>query len=219
MNTPRQLTCREVGARGAFGPSVVGSLSRLSDEAATDATGPLSAITALTNPASDLVRFAAKALRQVTTREHDKPYRRAVAATRRGSTSSVLLKALRELLEPAGVRLTFGSGVQNSGGDVGADSGVLRRDAVADLMEDSAQKRGALRGSLTGTPLTSFQRLIGTLSGLLGRSARRTSMPRRSSTRSSIPIIPPQQILIPAPRTCASVSTRSCRVCVVIILP
>lgn len=57
----------------------------LSEEAATDATGPPSAITALTNPASDLVRFAAKALRQVTSRERDKPYRRAVAATRRGS--------------------------------------------------------------------------------------------------------------------------------------
>ncbi|SFQ35466.1 hypothetical protein SAMN05216330_1319 [Bradyrhizobium sp. Ghvi] len=57
----------------------------LSDEAATDATGPPSATTALTKPASDLVRFAAKALRQVTNRERDKPYRRAVAATRRGA--------------------------------------------------------------------------------------------------------------------------------------
>ncbi|MGY3396227.1 hypothetical protein ACVWW6_008818 [Bradyrhizobium sp. USDA 3311] len=57
----------------------------LSDEAATDATGPSSATTALTKPASDLVRSAAKALRQVTSRERDKPYRRAVAATSRGS--------------------------------------------------------------------------------------------------------------------------------------
>ncbi|MGY3116100.1 hypothetical protein ACVWXQ_000035 [Bradyrhizobium sp. S3.14.4] len=44
-----------------------------------------SATTALTKPASDLVRFAAKAFRQVTSRERDKPSRRAVAATRRGS--------------------------------------------------------------------------------------------------------------------------------------
>lgn len=72
----------------------------LSDEAATDATGPPSAITALTNPASDLVRFAAKALRQVTSRERDKPYRSAVAATRRGSDR--LSKTIRAfLLRPA----------------------------------------------------------------------------------------------------------------------
>lgn len=50
-----------------------------------DATGSLSATTALTKTASDLVRFAAKALRQVTRRERDRPYRRAVATTRRGS--------------------------------------------------------------------------------------------------------------------------------------
>ncbi len=57
----------------------------LSDDAATDAAGTPSATTALTKPASDLVPVAAKALRQVTNRERDKPYRRAVAATRRGS--------------------------------------------------------------------------------------------------------------------------------------
>lgn len=39
----------------------------------------------MTKPSSDLIRVAAKALRQVTNRERDKPYRRAVAATRRGS--------------------------------------------------------------------------------------------------------------------------------------
>ncbi|MGY3146499.1 hypothetical protein ACVWYQ_003498 [Bradyrhizobium sp. USDA 3397] len=57
----------------------------LSDDADTDATGPSSATTALTKPASDLLRFFARALRQVTSRERDRPYRRAVAATRRGS--------------------------------------------------------------------------------------------------------------------------------------
>lgn len=39
------------------------------------------------------VRIAAKALPQVTNRERDKPYRRAVAATRRGSDS--LSKTIR----------------------------------------------------------------------------------------------------------------------------
>ena len=57
----------------------------LRDGTAGDATGSSSATTALTKAVSDLVRFAAKALRQVTSRERDKPYRRAVAATRRGS--------------------------------------------------------------------------------------------------------------------------------------
>jgi hypothetical protein len=57
----------------------------LSDKAAPEVTGPHSATTALAKPASDLLRSAAKALRQVTSRERDKPYRRAVAPARRGS--------------------------------------------------------------------------------------------------------------------------------------
>jgi hypothetical protein len=47
----------------------------------------------LTKPASDLARFATKPLRQVTSRERDRPYRRAVAATRRGS--DMLSKTIR----------------------------------------------------------------------------------------------------------------------------
>jgi hypothetical protein len=62
-------------------------------ESAADAAGPSSATTTLTRPASDLVRFAAKALRQVTSRERDRPYRRAVAATKRGS--DMLSKTIR----------------------------------------------------------------------------------------------------------------------------
>jgi hypothetical protein len=40
-----------------------------------------------------LARFATKSLRQVTSRERDRPYRRAVAATRRGS--DMLSKTIR----------------------------------------------------------------------------------------------------------------------------
>ena len=57
----------------------------LRDESAAGGTGPSSATTALTKPGSDFARSAAKAFRQVTSSERDRPYRRAVAATRRGS--------------------------------------------------------------------------------------------------------------------------------------
>src|SRR6516162_6682455 len=57
----------------------------LRDESAAGGTGPSSATTALTKPGSDFARSAAKAFRHVTSSERDRPYRRAVAATRRGS--------------------------------------------------------------------------------------------------------------------------------------
>src|SRR6516162_8604455 len=57
----------------------------LRDKSSADGTGPSSETTALTKLGADLARSAAKALRQVTSSERDRPYRRAVAATRRGS--------------------------------------------------------------------------------------------------------------------------------------
>jgi len=71
----------------------VESAGALRGESAADGTGLSSATTALTKPASDLARFASKSLRQVTSRERDRPYRRAVAATRRGS--DMLSKTIR----------------------------------------------------------------------------------------------------------------------------
>jgi hypothetical protein len=67
----------------------VESAGALRDESAADGTGLSSATTALTK----MARFATKSLRQVTSRERDRPYRRAVAATRRGS--DMLSKTIR----------------------------------------------------------------------------------------------------------------------------
>jgi hypothetical protein len=85
LSTPASTMTRRPPASSISIRRSVECAGALSDEAATDARSPHSATTALTKPASDLVRFAAKALRQVPSRERDKPYRLAVAATRRGS--------------------------------------------------------------------------------------------------------------------------------------
>src|SRR5262249_1252143 len=63
------------------------------DEGAADAAGRSSATTALTKFVSGLARSASSAFRQVKSRERDSPYRRAIAATKRGS--DMLSKTIR----------------------------------------------------------------------------------------------------------------------------
>ncbi|BAC47369.1 bll2104 [Bradyrhizobium diazoefficiens USDA 110] len=48
---------------------------------------------------------------------------------------------LTDLFKQIGARLTSGGGLQDSGGNVGADAGVIRWDAHANLIQDRAQKR------------------------------------------------------------------------------
>ena len=61
----------------------------------------------------------------------------------------------------------------------------------------------------SGVPGMAINMLIGTLSGCSSRLASVTSMPTRSSAPSPMPMIPPEQTLMPAWRTRASVSRRS----------
>ncbi|UVO35566.1 hypothetical protein KUL72_29655 [Bradyrhizobium arachidis] len=48
---------------------------------------------------------------------------------------------LTDLFKQIGARLTSAGGLQDSGGNVGADAGVIRWDAHANLIQDCAQKR------------------------------------------------------------------------------
>ena len=93
--------------------------------------------------------------------------------------------------------------------------GMMMRATATSRANAMASGRSAV--SFTGTPFTSFHRLIGTLSGWTGRLASSTSMPSRSSTSSPMPMMPPQQTLMPASRAWASVSMRSCKVRVVMM--
>ena len=61
----------------------------------------------------------------------------------------------------------------------------------------------------SGVPSTWTRRLIGTESGCAGRLARVCSRPARCSRDSPMPTMPPQQVFMPASRTCDRVSRRS----------
>ena len=86
------------------------------------------------------------------------------------------------------------------------DAGIRMR-AVAIIRTSSRPSTGAR--SASGVPSTGTSAFIGTLSGCGSRFASVASMAQRSSSDSPMPMIPPEQTVMPALRTFDSVRSRS----------
>ena len=96
---------------------------------------------------------------------------------------------------------------------------VIRATATVRTNSISSIIRSPPHRSPSNVPLTGTKALTGTLSGWRGSVASAWTKPMRSSRVSPIPTIPPQHTAIPAPRTSASVSSRSWKVRVVMMSP
>ena len=79
--------------------------------------------------------------------------------------------------------------------------------AVAIMRTNSSGSTGLRAAS--GVPVVATSALMGTLSGCGERLASVISMAQRSSIDSPMPMIPPEQTVMPALRTLASVCNRS----------
>src|SRR5216684_1601475 len=93
----------------------------------------------------------------------------------------------------------------------------IKSRAVAMMRTTSTVPTGAT--SAKGVPRTRTSMLMGTDSGCGSCAASVTSMAQRSSIDSPMPMIPPEQTVMPASRTCRSVRRRSSYVRVVMISP
>ena len=72
---------------------------------------------------------------------------------------------------------------------------------------------GSMAGmSASGVPSTGTRALMGTLSGCGSRLARVRSISQRSSSLSPMPMMPPEQTVMPASRTVFRVRRRSSKV-------
>ena len=96
---------------------------------------------------------------------------------------------------------------------------VMRATATVRTNSMSSIIRSPPHMSPSTVPATGTSALTGTLSGWRGSVASAWTKPMRSSRVSPIPTIPPQHTAIPAPRTCANVSSRSWNVRVVMMSP
>ncbi len=83
----------------------------------------------------------------------------------------------------------------------------MRIRAVAIIRTSSSGSTGSR--SPSGVPDIGARALTGTLSGCGSRLASVASRPQRSSSDSPIPMMPPQQTVMPALRTVANVFNRS----------